>query len=589
MALASTRQDVWSGGIHRQRDAPADAYWDAVNCLLNDQGRLYRRGGSAYWSGSDAGNTLTRLAALYYPGLAASRVTAAGNGHFYAFNGTTPVDISASLFAAAAVIGRPASVNGIGVFPLGPGRVALYAGSLKTATYSTGTLSTTAGSNAVTGSGTSWSANVDSGMLMQHIGSGRTYVVRSVTSNTALTTTGPIATTVAGSGNYTFWPILDTATGGFFDLPPIGTATYVTAAGSGTPRLIATIGNRAYITVSTAEAALSLNFNNSTNTTTYQELPSNAEITGAEGIGDSCWLFSSAGVWRVDNLSLDPVDAFGNQTQTVQRISEDLILWGDRGIVSWGGAVVVPSTDDVRLLAPDGSGVTVTGTEDRGRVRDLYRSYVATAGYHPGRAAVFKGHYYLPIVDSSDVVQDVLVCRLDRQALPWTRWSGHAASGAFTVLPQTSSTAPKLLGLASQRVTDLTGTLAPVAGNSQDADATNFDAVITTRDYPLGASQPGFCQRARLTYELSGDGVHTAPTVALAYSSDQDAGVFTTITENGLQGGGTAGAVSDGSKYSFWIVGKRRPKIRFRITMSGSAASFILRSIELLTRPQGRQ
>jgi hypothetical protein len=43
----------------------------------------------------------------------------------------------------------------------------------------------------------------------------------------------------------------------------------------------------------------------------------------------------------------------------------------------------------------------------------LYRSYV-NAGYRPGQACVYRGHYFLPILNGETVV-DMLVCRIDRQ------------------------------------------------------------------------------------------------------------------------------------------------------------------------------
>jgi hypothetical protein len=139
-------------------------------------------------------------------------------------------------------------------------------------------------------------------------------------------------------------------------------------------------------------------------------------------------------------------------------------------------------------------------------------------------------------------------------------------------------------------VTDLTGAFAPTAANAVEADGTVPDCTITTRDYST-SQQHGFVRRARLRYELTDDGsaATAAPTVALAYSSDQDAGAFSTLTDKGLQGGGTGGAVSAGDKYNWWTVGKKRERIRYRITQTGAAASFVLRSLEMLVRPSGKQ
>jgi hypothetical protein len=78
-------------------------------------------------------------------------------------------------------------------------------------------------------------------------------------------------------------------------------------------------------------------------------------------------------------------------------------------------------------------------------------------------------------------------------------------------------------------------------------------------------------------------------TVTPAYSSDQDAGVWASLTERGEQAGGDGWTDSDGSKFQWALVGKRRERLRFRLTVAGATASFVLRSIEMLMRPSGKQ
>jgi hypothetical protein len=259
-------------------------------------------------------------------------------------------------------------------------------------------------------------------------------------------------------------------------------------------------------------------------------------------------------------------------------------------VASWQGALLIPAIDDVYLFSLDGPPQPITGSRsdafDDG-IRALYRSYVK-AGYQPGLASVHRGHYWLPVMNGTTLV-DVLVCRLDR-GMTWTRWTGHAANSAYAQELGATTRSPKLYGIKGRRVLDLSSTLDPIAGNASDADGTVADCVITTRDYPIG-QQPGFVERLRLRYQLTDDGSGgtTAPTVAVAVSSDQDAGVFTTLTELGEQGGGTGGIVSSGAKYMWWKVRKRRERIRFRITVTGACAGFVLRSLELLIRPQGKQ
>ena len=78
--------------------------------------------------------------------------------------------------------------------------------------YKTGTVTVTNGSATVTGSGTSWSANVAAGDLFTIIGSSVPYIVGSVASDTSLTLTSTYAGVTASAQSYaittSFTPIL---------------------------------------------------------------------------------------------------------------------------------------------------------------------------------------------------------------------------------------------------------------------------------------------------------------------------------------------------------------------------------------------
>jgi hypothetical protein len=473
---------------------------------------------------------------------------------------------------------------GIGGFLVVPGLVQpmFYGGSLKSADYSTGTVSITTGTKTLTGVGTTWTGNVDAGMIIDTGTSGQFGVVASVDSNTSITLRDAWAGTTVAAIGYTLKRLLPSVAA-YTGLFPEHLATVGTP-----PRLILTKGTRAYFTGRGTPTVITL-------TTDYHELPQNAQILGAIGAGDTCVLFTAAGVYTIVNMSLDPLDDYGNIQHAVSQVNRDFALWGDRGLVGGGGQIIAPGLDDVCVVGADGTIVPITAGQDaRGswleKIRPLYRSYVK-AGYQPGLASVYRSHYVLPIMNGTSLI-DLLICRMDRGAA-WTRASGHAAGSAYAVRFGSATVAPKLLGLSSvstQRINDVSGMFDPVAGNASEADASIPDCTITTRDLPTQQAH-GFVQRARLRYELTDDGSGgtAAPTVALAYSSDADAGAFSTLTDKGLQGGGTGGAVSAGDKYSWWTVGKKRERIRFKITQTGAAASFILRSLEMLTRQSGRQ
>lgn len=572
MALASTTQADFSVGTYRGRKAPETAVYDAINALVNDEGLLYKRGGSAFYSASNAGSNLLSVYDTFLQ--AGQRTVAFGAAAMYALNGTTPVTVFSSGGISVPTSGRAVGVGGVLVIPT-PSGLGLYGGSLKTSGYATGTVTVTAASKTMTGVGTSWLANVDAGEIFHIASASESAVIASVDSDTQITFRNP-------------WPFA-TAAGASYFLQPVQAPVFnfssdphLAAVGS-SPRLIVTAGNKMYFTERGPQFAIDT-------ATNYIELPTSAIITGAAPMGSGCVLFTSEGVWAVSNMDLDPVDAYGNIQWAQERVNGNLLLWGDAGIAAYDGSLIVPGIDDVyafSLGAPPNPLTGSRGGQADAGIRDLYRSYVK-AGYQPGLAAVYRGHYVLPVINGSTLV-DVLVCRLDRGAA-WTRWTGHAAGFAYAIRTGSASRSPQLLGVASQRITDLSGCFVPVAGNALEADGTTPDLVVTTRDFDTG-QQPGLVKKARLRYELTDDGSGgtAAPTVTLAFTSDQDGGTFATLTEKGLQGGGTGGAVSDGSKYGWWLVAKKRERLRFRVTVTGASASFVLRSIELLMRASGKQ
>lgn len=582
MPFATTGQADFGAGIFRGRNAPENAVYDAVDVLLNDEGALFKRGGSAYFSGSDAGTALTQVYDVFLQ--AGQRTVALSSSLAYALNGTTPVLIGAG--GSAATTSRAVGIAGTLAIGTSAG-VVHYGGSLKTYTgtlYTTGTISVTNGSKTVTGSGTSWLANVDAGMLIGAIGvssaaalGGALGVVASVDSDTQITLRDNWAGTTQSGHTYAVTQL------GIGSTLANAHLAAVPVAG----RLFITQNNRVYYTQPGNP------FGVANTATDYIELPESSLITGAYGLGSTVLLFTTEGVWAIENSELAPVDPNGNIQWAQVQINPNLLLWGEPGIAAYGSELIVPATEDIYRLSPNGGTEVITWG-----MRPILRSYV-NSGYQPGLAVTHRGHYILPILNGSTVV-DVLVCRLDRPyavslrpriwGFPWTRWSGGAAGSSYAVRVGSSSRAPKLLGLSAQRITDLTSVFDPVAANSQEADGSNVTTSITTRDFPTSDGyQAATVARLRSVYELVSDGTHTAPTVTPAFSSDQDGGSFSTLTVTGQQGGGSGWGTSDGSKYQWAQVVKRRNRIRFKFTTVGAAASFVMRSFEMLIRPTGKR
>jgi hypothetical protein len=233
-------------------------------------------------------------------------------------------------------------------------------------------------------------------------------------------------------------------------LGSVATAAYVTVVAG---RVVVAIGNRAYFSGTTGlgdYGAGTADFAS----TDYHEIPPPATIIGADSVRDMLVLFSTQGVWLVSNMNLDLTDANGNPQQTLDQITKDVILWGNSGVAGfstyagvqgWAGQFIVPALDDVYVLGVDSPPIAIS----RG-IRSLYRQYVR-AGYKPGLATVYEGHYILPIVNGVSPI-DTFVCRLDQrgpggQLRPcWTRLSGYGRGTAFTGRARPTS-APSLVGI----------------------------------------------------------------------------------------------------------------------------------------------
>jgi hypothetical protein len=483
--------------------------YDGQNGLVDDEGNLVRRGATSLYSASDHAVALESLYALYMRVPAANRVLTSSPSHGAAVSvldgALAPVALGSGIGARS----RPVSIGDYAVFGTGPNTIFLYAGSLK-AVYTTGTVSVTNGSATVTGAGTSWLANTDKGAILS-VGTDIA-VVKSVDSDTQVTLTAPWAGSTAAGHVYSLGPTISLAN----TTVAAGSArAYVIAGGASSPRLMLCSGNQIWFT---EPDALTFSANNNF------MLPANVNIVGAQGDGDTALVFTTLGVWHLQNLSFDPVDDAGNPQWVVEQINHDVILWDDYGIAAWDAGLVVPAIDDVYLMGSDG-GVRVVSEG----IRPLYREYVQ-AGYQPGLATVHRGHYKLPILNGTTVV-DTFVCRLDRPTqtasgaviYPWTRWEGHASGSAYAVLVEEAAREPKLLGLAGKRVTDLTGTLG--GQGAEDADGNDIAFSFTTNDLPLGF---GTATRLRSWYEMTLDPV----TISAAATPSSD--TFTRANETPL-------------------------------------------------------
>lgn len=501
--MPETSQPDFSAGIWIGRKAPSAAVFDVANGLIDDEGNLARRGASAYHSNADAGDTLVGIFDGYLAAGQRTLIWAATGATHRAYilgsDDATPAFLQ-NVTKAIDPFARGTIANGILFLPCAQagGSPFLWAGSRIAADHDFSvSVSLTNGSTTMTGSGTTWSTDYATGAIVT-IGS-KLYTAVSVDSNTQITLSAAYDGT---TGTYT--AVISNHQGADTWLSAVLTPPRLLTATGTSARLWSVIGNnRAYYTDPGGGGSFVYENN-------YIDLPSNSYITGIDSFGDSLVLFTTEGVWTITNTDLDPIDDQANVQWQQQEVSRDVILWSDPGIAASDGQLIVPAIDDAYLFAVDGSATSVSEG-----VRPKYREYVA-AGYSTGRGAVHRGHYFLPIVNGTTLV-DTLVCRLDRPTQtpsgrvirPWTRWEGHAAEGAYTQRVGADTREPKLLGISGQRVTDLTACLD--GQGPTDADGSVIGWTATLNDIPLGF---GTATRLRAWYELAAtDAVSRLPWV----------------------------------------------------------------------------
>lgn len=475
-------QDDFSAGMVRSTARhliPRNGAYSIIDGLLDDDGSVYRRGGSVYKSSSVFSGALRFLWDGYLPAAGLRTLVA-----YAASFGVLAADDAAPLAIGGGGLTEPKATAVVGpLMWIGGG--AVYGGSRKTAGYSAGTVTTVVGSRTVVGSGTAWAANVDAGMVVSLAGdTSRFYVVASVESDTQLTLAEPYLGTAGAAQTYAAAPV---ATAGA--LSTIGAnrglaAAELYAAVGG--RLVAASGNVVYLS-----RPVDLDTGRSRpqefDANDRHELPDGVSITGLAVVRDRLVVFTTAGVWMLSDLDLPIVDPSGNPQHRKEQVNADLTLWGQPGVATWRNALVVPTTETVVLLDGISPPVDVGGS-----LGPLYLGYVR-AGCKPGQATVYNNHFFLPVLDSSSTVIDVLVCRLDRPTkhrgqvvFPWTRMRGHGGQvTAFATRAVTGAVrSPKLLAAgADQRVLDLSAIFEPAAGVKADADGTAHQLVVETRDY----------------------------------------------------------------------------------------------------------
>jgi hypothetical protein len=579
IGLTKDVQGDFSGGSfpsYLRDEIPESALEDALNCLIDDNGLPYLRGGSSFLSSAIASASGSGGRWIYDGYLAPGQMTlilADAGGATGLWSAAAPSSTLILDTKLSAIRGRkPAQIGGVLYFPSGIAFGGEVPGGVGPAG---GTITLTQGSTTVTGAGTAWTVNpAVVGRLLMVDSTGAQFVISSVTDGTHLELTEPwTEATVSGLTYGTFTSrVFVPPTGaqyqsldGFYIFGAVGDRLLSATGGSVlTTVAIRTPQNRIYMS-DRRKPRVVQNVN-------YWDLPRGVAVVGIEAYRDTAIILASEGIWAIYNVSLDLTDVAGNPQQRLEQVTRDLIPWYWSGVASYGAGLIIPCLDGIYSFNP------TTGSQEIGKpIKPLYLSYVS-AGHIPGHAQFANGHYVLPIIDSSGVPVDLLTCRLSptRQGIGG-QWTRQASPMRFTStsVKSVAGGLSELHGLypSTARSVKCAWWDLPSGTPITDYDATNPQATITTREFRLN-SVKNFLSYVKARYELAGTGV------SLSAAAGVDGAGTTALT-----GTGAAGTIANPK---VWRVGKRGYGIRLVLTTAGQVSKFALHSLEAFLRPSGR-
>lgn len=582
MALARVVQEDFAAGMVRSvapHLIPENGVYDAVNSLTRDDGSLERRGGSTYLPPADFG-VAGGLTFLWEGPLAAGKRTVIANAVNF---GVVSEDGSAFIDLGFSGLDHPArAIELNGALFIDSGH--MYAGSLKSTPYATGTVQVTNGSKSVVGSGTTWNTLVDAGMFFEAQGHARSYIVEEIVDTTHLT----LRDEYQGSGG----------SGKTYELAHFRQAPF---AGEGfaalADRLIWWQGGKLFFTHSGDWGTH--------DETDYHELFGGPTILGAHHLRDSLLVFASNGVWVISGMAYDLTDDFGTPQHRLEHAHPELIVWRKEGIAAWENALIVPMIDGLWLL--DGISTPRRLTDSLG---PFYTDYVEQ-GYRLGLATVTRNHYMVPVLGSTDdedpeadELIDFLVCRLNRPTefragvlFPWTRFNGFGAHlGAVAQRYDEDTREPEIVG-AHREVPRLVQLhyFEPDEG-ATDADGSEYPWEPVTRDFATGKLNTNLVRRVRARYELDqgdirlaeGDGRRVEGVTEWGLFDWGGADWFDPSEGEWRSVAGAAPPAATGRVPYAWRVNRHRRFMRLRLRSSGSPMRLVLRSLELFIRPSAK-
>jgi hypothetical protein len=336
----------------------------------------------------------------------------------------------------------------------------------------------------------------------------------------------------------------------------------------------------------------------------YLQLPEGVNVTSMTGWRNSVFVFTTQGIYVIGGLShANITDENGNVQWTMDRYSADATLWGPAGVAAWKGGLVVPAKDDIWVVQFGVSSEKLAPFRSiSGAIHNVYRAYVA-AGYTPGAATVFNGHYILPVLNGEAVI-DLLVCRLagvnaaGRAEPAWTHLRGYGAE-LTALTPTVNDVEGPLIGstAGAGRVLKLSYFM-PSAQVENDANGAPISFELTTRSIPTGNLVRNLIGKARLSYRMNAPpGTKIELSIgSTPYATEWGAfnwgeanwanatGPFTSLGESIPP----AKADPEGVVPKVWRVGKKIRFARMKITLNGPASQVSFRMLELFVREDGR-
>jgi hypothetical protein len=585
--LGTLRQEDFSAGEQRNV-APhlidPRGLYEIANGLLNDDGSVYRRGGSVAVSAALGTHMRNVWDGWLQPG---RRTFLASSDRFGVMpaEGNVPVNLGGP---GQTVPLPPRVVQDLLFIPGASGLI--YGGSRKAADYLVGKVKVTKGSSTVEGVGTSWLANVDAGMLLRISAEDRVYVVAAVTSDTQLTIRDPYEGATA-EVEYSLRRL---------------------EAAVAAKRLIACSGNVVIFTESGKPHVLKATIPpQETVVENKHEIEEGANIIAAESLGvDKALVFHTRGVTSFANLSASIVDALGASQHRIDKVSSDIIAWGPAGITGYRNSLVVPAMDNVYLMDGTSSPVPLSHS-----IAKTYQGFVEE-GFTPGGAWVHRDHYFLPILDAAGDPQALLSVRLDRpydtRGQTFFPWSAHTGSGAAVSAGAVRSTSapgdvPAVYAACGDgKLLNLATFFTPEAAVKTDHDGTAALFRIVTRDFPAGELSIGRFRRLRLLYELEaleeddalitaeiGTGIRKEQAARwdevnwdeFDWAASDEETQFELLEQGAPPNAGDQSALAQNAWV--WYLNTRARYVRFRLQASAPTAKLTIRSLEIFVAQQG--